>query len=163
MLDELAEGRTFDPPIYRYTVRTPESRERAIRAAAEAAGMTPGQLVQALFDRLDLSDMRAVIAPATARFARLFRPGDDGAAVKAYADRLGLTVAELRVFRALAELASGTGIVRPSPGDVFARSGVAEARLAGAYEGLLRKGFIGAAPSQGRGRTAYAIRRCPEL
>ncbi len=155
---------TFDPPVLRFTVRAPESRYAAIREAARKAGMQPGQLVQALFDRLDLSRYEDDIAAAIARFERLYpRNEKDKKEMAARAASVGLTVRELKVFRALVAVAGAVRIVRPSVFDIAARTGVSECYLDETYDALMTKGFIALAPSQGRSRRTFTICRMPEL
>jgi hypothetical protein len=152
----------LDPTVFRYTVRTPEARHGAIKDAARRHGMTPGQLAQALFDRLDLTGGDGFVAAAVEDFRRLYGKADTAELAKRAAS-CGLTVKQLRVFRALAEAAGPTRIVRPSALDISARSMVPAHDLQPAYDRLLEKGFIAIAPSQGRGRTGYAIARMPEV
>lgn len=155
---------TFNPPAFRFTVRTPESRHAAIKKAAAKVGMTPGKLVQALFDTLDLSRFDGDIAKAAERFERLYpRIEKDTKELAERAASVGMTVRELRVFRALVAIGGAVQIVRPNAMDVTSRSGVAGAYLDEAYDALLTKGFIALAPSQGRGRRAFQIARMPEL
>lgn len=155
---------TFDPAAFRFTVRTPESRHAAIKKAAARVGLQPGQLVQALFDKLDLSCIEGNIAAAAAHFEKLYPRADK--TTKELTERAqsnGMTVRELKVFRALVAAGGAVRIVRPSALDVTTCSGVAETYLDEVYDSLLAKGFIALAPSQGRGRRAYQIVRMPEL
>lgn len=153
----------FDPPVFRYTVRTPESRHAALKKCAARNGMTPGQLVQALFDCLDLSRADGQVAIAKEHFEKLFPRQETTKQLADRAASCGLTVRELKVFRALVASAGPLRIVRPSAIDITARSGVAASDLDTTYDSLLSKGFISIAPSQGRGRRAYTIARMPEL
>lgn len=146
----------FDPPVFRYTVRTPEARHEALKAAAHAAGLEPGQLVQALFDRLDL----------TAAGAALSRPAwfatDDAKALGRRAAAAGLTLREIRVLRALALAVDGKGTVRPNAFDISASTMIPADDLPRVYERLVGKGFIAIASTSLRGRRSYRIARLPE-
>lgn len=152
----------FDPSCFRFTVQTPESRYAAIKARARTLGLTPGQLVQALFDMIDLSRCDGEVGAAAKHFRETYSPLASPKALADRAARCGLTVRELKVFGALAEAASVTQIVRPNLLDLTAKSGVAERYLDESFDGLLEKGFIAIAPSTGRGRRAYTICRSPE-
>ncbi|MCA0275850.1 MAG: hypothetical protein LCH86_07595 [Proteobacteria bacterium] len=155
---------SFNPPAWRFTVRTPETRYTAIREAANRVGMEPGQLVQALFDTLDLSRVEGDIARAATRFEALYpKIEKDTRLLAERAASVGMTVRELRVFRALVNCAGMVRIVRPGSFDIAAKSGVAASYLDETYDALLTKGFIALAPSQGRGRRAYVIARMPDL
>lgn len=155
---------TFDPPAFRFTVRTPESRHAAIKKAATRMGMTPGQLVQALFDRLDLSKIDGGIAAAADDFQRLYpRPDKVTKELTDRANSVGLTVNELKVFRALVSVGGAVRIARPNAMDMEAISGVTEGRLDDIYDALMTKGFIALAPGGGRTRRAFQIARMPEL
>ncbi|QKV20262.1 hypothetical protein [Oricola thermophila] len=155
---------TFDPPIYRFTVRAPESRHNAIRLAAARHGMTPGQMVQALFDRIDLTALDGEVAKAAAHHKALFpKTRETTRELAERAKSVGLSVRELKVFRALADMAGVGGIVRPMAMDIETRSGVAASHVEAAYQVLLDKGFIAVAPSTGRGRRAFTICRMPEI
>lgn len=162
MSDVITES-VFDAPVFRYTVRTPESRHGAIKARAERCGLTPGQLVQALFDRIDLTRDDGDIAAAIADFNRLFPAIETTRQLSDRARSVGLTVRELKVFRALSMMAGAIRVVRPHAMDVAARSGVSPAHIDGAIDRLVEKGFIAVAPSTGRGRRAYSICRMPDL
>ncbi|GLS29936.1 hypothetical protein SAMN04488498_104358 [Mesorhizobium albiziae] len=153
----------FNPPVFRYTVRTPETRHAALKKAAERVGMTPGELVQSLFDCLDLSRADGEVRIAREHFEKLFPRHETTRELAERAAACGLTVRELKVFRALAAAAGAIRIVRPSPMDITTRSGVAPAYLDTVYDKLLEKGFIAVSPSQGRGRRAFTIARIPEL
>lgn len=153
----------FDPPVFRYTVRTPETRHAALKKCAERVGMTPGQLVQSLFDCLDLSRADGQVAIAREHFEKLFPRQETTKELEQRASACGLTARELKVFRALASAAGPVRIVRPSPLDITARSGVSVALLDTVYDDLLAKGFLAVSPSQGRGRRAFVIARLPEL
>lgn len=154
----------FNPPVFRYTVRTPESRHAAIKKAAQRVGMKPDQLVQALFDCLDLSRTDGVVGFAKDRFEKLFPRGAETTKELAeLANSVGLTVRELKVFRALACAAGPLRMVRPGTMDISAASGVAPAYLDAVYDKLIEKGFLALAASQGRGKRCYHIARMPEL
>ncbi len=152
----------LDLPIFRFTVRTPESRHGAIKDAAKKAGLTPGQLAQALFDRIDLTGGDGFVGKAVEDFRRVYGKADTKELAKRAAE-CGLTVKQLRVFRALVECSGPERIARPSAMDMSARSMVPASDLQPCYDRLLEKGFIAAAPSRGRGRTAYSICRLPEI
>lgn len=155
---------SFNPPAFRFTVRTPETRYAAIRQAAQRIGLQPGQLVQALFDMLDLSRIEGDIAKAAVRFEAVFpKIAKDTRELTERAASVGMTARELRVFRALVNAAGVVRIVRPNALDIATASGVAAAYLDETYDALQTKGFIALAPSQGRGRRAYTIARMPEL
>lgn len=154
---------TFQPPVFRFTVRTPEARYGRIREAARAAGLTTGQLVQALFDRLDLTDADGVVRDALKHFHETCRAIEPTKAMARRAAACGLTVKELKVFRALAERAGDARIVRPAAIDIAPRAMVPEDELESVYDRLTEKGFLAIAPGTGRGRRAYRIARIPEL
>lgn len=163
-INAMEEGASvFNPPVFRYTVRTPEARRAAIKKAARRVGMTDGQLVQALFDCLDLSSADGVVTIAKEHFDKLFPRGETTRELNERARSVGLTARELKVFRALAASAGITRIVRPDPFDITARSGVAANHLDTTYDGLLEKGFIGISPGAGRGRRTFTICRMPEI
>lgn len=153
----------FDPPVFRYTVRTPETRHAALKERASRVGMTTGQLVQALFDCIDLSRADGQVSIAKEHFDRLFPRQETTKELERRAASCGLTARELKVFRALAAAAGPIRIVRPSAMDMTARSGVAASDLDTIYDRLLEKGFIAVSTSQGRGRRAFTIARMPEL
>jgi hypothetical protein len=150
---------SFDPPIYRFSVSTPESRYAALKDAARRAGMTPQQLVQSLFDCLDLTGSE--IRPAVQYFEKLFPREETTKELAERAASIGLTARELKVFRALAAAAGIVGIVRPESHDIAARSGVAPALHDDCFDRLLAKGFIAAVP--GRGMRAFRICRMPDV
>ncbi|MEO3997203.1 hypothetical protein [Mesorhizobium sp. CAU 1732] len=153
----------FDPPAFRYTVRTPESRHAALKQCAERVGMTPGQLVQALFDSIDLTSTDGHVQFAKEHFEKLFPRKETTKELAERAASVGMTVRELKVFRALAAAAGPVRIVNPMPSDVMARSGVAMAYLDETYDRLIAKGFIAVGTSGGRGRRRFTIARMPEL
>lgn len=162
-MDAEADTIPFDPPVFRYTVRTPESRQAAIKAAAKRAGMTPGQLVQTLFDRLDLSLPAGEIAKAVEEFKKLFRAPESSRELAERAAKVGMTARELKVFRALCAAAGPLLIIRPSAMDISTRSLVDPNHLDEAYDGLLAKGFLAVSPSQGRGRRCFCIVRMADI
>jgi len=152
----------FNPPVFRYTVRTPGTRHAALKKHADRVGMTPGQLVQALFDCLDLSRADGAVTIAKEHFDRLFPRVETTKELTERAASCGMKPVELKVFRALAAAAGETRIVTPSPIDIIARSGVGEHRLDEIYDRLIEAGFIGVSSSR-RGRRAFTICRIPEL
>jgi hypothetical protein len=151
----------FDPPVFRYTVRTPEARHAALKKHARRVGMTPGQLVQALFDCLDLAAADGIVKIATEHFEKLFPRHETTKELAERAASAGLTVRDLKVFRALAAMAGDLRLVRPAPMEVVARSGVDAAHLDQSYDRLIERGFI--SPNGRHGRRAFAICRMPEL
>lgn len=151
----------FNPPIFRYTVRTPESRREALKKHARRIGMTDGQLVQALFDCLDLTTSDAVKI-AREHFERLFPRHETTRELADRAAAVGLTVRDLKVFRALAAAAGDIAVVTPSPMDITTRSGVDAAHLSEAYDRLTERGFI-SPRTFNRGRRSFAICRMPDL
>lgn len=158
-----APASAFNPPVFRYTVRTPETRHAALKKCADRVGMTPGQLVQALFDCLDLSRVDGQVVIAKEHFAKLFPRHETTKELADRATACGLTVRELKVFRALAAAAGELRLVRPATMDVTARSGVQPHLLDETYDRLLEKGFLAVWTGAGRGRRGFTIARMPEL
>lgn len=153
----------FDPPAFRYTVRTPESRHAELKKRAARVSMTPGQLVQALFDSIDLTASDGQVGIAKEHFDRLFPRAETTKELTDRAASVGLTARELKVFRALVAAAGPIRIVQPSPSDIASRSGVGESYHDAVYDRLMAKGFIALGLSAGRGRRRFTIARMPEL
>jgi hypothetical protein len=151
----------FDPPIYRFSVRAAESRHQALKELALRANMTPQQLVQSLFDCIDLTGADGKVRLALEHFHKLFPADETTKELAARAASVGLTARELKVFRAVAAAAGIVGIVRPEPMDIAARSGVAPALHDQIYDRLLEKGFLAAA--SGRGLRSFRICRMPDI
>jgi len=151
----------FVSPIFRYTVRAPETRHEAIKRHARRIGMTDGQLVQELFDCLDLAAADGAVKIAADRFARLFPRHETTKELAQRASRLGLTPRDLKVLRALVAAAGEFRVVTPSPMDITARSGVDAAHLDETYERLTERGFISPRTFH-RGRRSFNICRMPD-
>jgi hypothetical protein len=152
----------FEPPVMRYTVRTPEARHEALKASAKRVGMTPGQLVQALFDQIDLTRIEGDVMAAKRHFDRLYPAKATTKELAARAASCGLTVSQLKIFRALSAVAGDLRIVTPSAGDIAARSGLGEHLHDELYDQLIATGFI-ALHAANRGRRVFTICRIPEL
>lgn len=147
----------LDPSVFRFTVRAPEARYAALKKAALRVGMEPGALVQALFDRLDLT----VPVTLLARPLYFMHPEESPKELQARAGAAGLTVKELKVLRALAGAADAEHLVRPVAGDVAAVSMVPADALEEVYDRLVEKGFLAVRDSRRRKR-CYRIARLPE-
>lgn len=147
----------LDPSVFRFTVRAPEARYSALKKAASRVGMEPGALVQALFDRLDLTTPLALLAMPV----YFMRQDESPRELQDRAISAGLVVRELKVLRALALAADAERLVRPVAGDVAATSMVPADALEGIYDRLVEKGFLSVRDSRRRKR-CYRILRLPE-
>ncbi len=90
--------------IYPYAVRCDRQRNAAIERAARAAGLSPTSFVQQQFDR-----MVDGIMPDAKAVEKAERAADPSRAEADDAKASGLTVGELRVYRAVAAAADETG------------------------------------------------------
>lgn len=152
----------FDPPVLRYAVRMSKVRHEALKKCAERLGMKPDQLVQSLFDCTDLTRVDGKARLAKDHFDKLFPGKATTKELAARAASCGMTVSQLRLFRALAEVAGELRIVTPQAGDIAARSGLGEHLHDELYDQLIASGFI-ALRSANRGRRSFTICRMPEL
>lgn len=151
----------FDPPIYRYTLRANGARHEALKERAAQLGMQPGQLMQALFDAVDLTSADGQVAFAKDRFDRLIPRAETTKELAERAASVGLTTRELKVFRALANAAGACRVVSVHPMDISAASRVSVPMLDDVFDRLTAKGWIAEAGRQGRRR--FTICRMPDV
>lgn len=147
----------LDPSVFRFTVRAPEARYAALKKAALRVGMDPGALVQALFDRLDLT----VPVQLLAQPVYFLHPEETAKELQERAAAAGLTAKELKVLRALAAAADRDHFVRPVANDVSATTMVPADALEEVYDRLVEKGFLAVRDSRRRKR-CYRVTRLPE-
>lgn len=158
-----------DAAIFRYTVRAPAARERAIRDAARRIGVDPGHLVQMLFDRLNvtaLDDVTKSLRGSVTSFARHFRAIDVHGRehhVRAIASDSGLPVKTLRVLAALADAADGGLVCRSNEAEIGARARLADCHVDGHLDALMAAGWIAPAHGCGRARRTWSILRVPSI
>lgn len=160
---------THDAAIFRYTVRAPAIRERAIRDAARRLGVEPGQLVQMMFDRLNvtaLDHLTEGLRGQVAGFARAWREIDVHGRehrVRDLASDAGLPVKTLRVLAALAEATGGGMVCRSNEAELGARSGLADCHVDAHLDALMAAGWIAPVHGCGRTRRTWTILRVPTL
>lgn len=148
----------FDPPVFRFTVCTVGARNDAIKAAAAAKRLHPNQLMQALFDRLDLDAGSVDMADAINMCKAIWPPDETAKQLQDRAAAAGLTVKELKVLRALAECLDTRGYVQPVPKDIGTKAMVPADEHRAIYDRLLVKGFIKHAGKRFRKLTFTLIR-----
>lgn len=151
----------LNPAIFRFTVRTPESRYGAIKEAARKYQIPEGRLVQALFDRLDLEFSSVDIANAVQHHRAIWPLNETTKELHDRATSLGLTVKELKVFRALREYADMTGRVVTDPENIGIKAMVPISEHDTIYDRLLTLGYIAVAPGP-YGHRVFNIARIPE-
>ncbi|MFN3549246.1 MAG: hypothetical protein ACK4U0_17300 [Mesorhizobium sp.] len=158
-----------DAAIFRYTVRAPAARERAIRDAARRAGVEPGHLVQMLFDRLNVTALDHVsdgMARSVRGFVQAFREidvhGREHRVAAAAADA-GMPMKTLRVLAALADAAGGGLVCRSSEAEIGARARIADCSIDGHFDVLMAAGWIAPVHGCGRARRTVAILRVPSI
>lgn len=158
-----------DVAIYRYTVRAAAVRERAIREAARRLGVEPGQLVQMLFDRLNVTALDHIVEGLRCQvtgFVRAWREIDVQGRenrVRDLATEAGLPVKTLRVLAALADAAGGGMVCRSGEAELGARSGLADCHVDDHLDALMAAGWIAPVHGSGRTRRTWTILRVPAI
>ena len=131
--------------------------------------MEPGQLVQMLFDRLNVTALDHVsdgMARQVTGFVRSFREIDVHGRehrVAAAAAEAGMPMKTLRVLAALAEAAGGSLVCRSSEAEIGARARIADCSIDGHLDALMAAGWIAPAHGCGRVRRTWSILRVPTL